>query len=153
VLSIAVTTFTVISGCFQPGQAKVVMGPTPLGRTSSFMIEIREKGEGRYARQHVAISRQSCWGLKGAGHKVFTYVEYRAVSGVFQNIGPPPPLSHTRRAVRGVGVNILEDARARHWIGLFLRGWVILVAGGRKTYKEWAMACTPAFINGAGNIY
>jgi hypothetical protein len=51
------------------------------------------------------------------------------VSGVFQNIGPPPPpLStqrvcpppsnrvHTRRALRGWGVNILEDAR--HWIGL-----------------------------------
>ncbi len=25
-------------------------------------------------------------------HKVLTYVEYRAVSGVFQNIDPPPPL-------------------------------------------------------------
>jgi hypothetical protein len=24
-------------------------------------------------------------------HKVLTYVEYRAVSGVFQNIEPPPP--------------------------------------------------------------
>ncbi len=59
-------------------------------------------------------------------------VEHRAVSGVFQNIDPPPPLHpvsvssprpapkaggvHTRRAVRGWGVNILEDAR--HWIGL-----------------------------------
>ncbi len=29
-----------------------------------------------------------------AGHKVLTYVEYRAVSGVFQNIDPPPPLHH-----------------------------------------------------------
>jgi hypothetical protein len=52
------------------------------------------------------------------------------VSGVFQNIGPPPPLLlanvcppphqrggvHTRRAVRGWGFIILEDAR--HWIGL-----------------------------------
>jgi hypothetical protein len=61
------------------------------------------------------------------------------VSGVFQNIDPHPPLRpasvssprtkgvgvpyqwhqwgvHTRRAVRGRGVNILEDAR--HWIGL-----------------------------------
>jgi hypothetical protein len=51
------------------------------------------------------------------GHKVLTYVEYRAVSGVFQNIDPPPPLHpasvssprtkgggvHTRRAVRGWG--------------------------------------------------
>jgi hypothetical protein len=63
-------------------------------------------------------------------HKVLTYVEYRAVSGVFQNIDPPPPSPpsdcvlpphqrrevNTRRAVRGWGVNILEDAR--HWIGL-----------------------------------
>jgi hypothetical protein len=70
-------------------------------------------------------------------HKVLTYVEYRAMSGVFQNIenidpSPPSPPSecvlppprtqggeggtHTRRAVRGVGVNILEDAR--HRIGL-----------------------------------
>ncbi len=65
-------------------------------------------------------------------HKVLTYVESRAVSVVFQNIDPPPPLHpasvssprtkgggggvHTRRAVRGWGVNILEAAR--HWIGL-----------------------------------
>ncbi len=66
-------------------------------------------------------------------HKVLTYEEYRAVSGVFRTIDPPPPLHpasvsylppappkagniHTRRAVRGCGVNILEDAR--HWIGL-----------------------------------
>jgi hypothetical protein len=28
-------------------------------------------------------------------HKVLTYVEYRAVSGVFQNIDPPTPLSHS----------------------------------------------------------
>ncbi len=52
------------------------------------------------------------------------------MSGVFQNIDPPPPPHpasvsyprakggwvHTRRAVRGWWVNILEDAR--HWIGL-----------------------------------
>jgi hypothetical protein len=61
-------------------------------------------------------------------------VQYRAVSGVFQNKDPPPPLHpasvsspppppkaggtllHSRRAVSGWGVNILEDAR--HWIGL-----------------------------------
>jgi hypothetical protein len=51
-------------------------------------------------------------------HKVvITYVEYRAVSDVFQNIDPPPPSPpsecvlppnqrrgvHTRRTVRGVG--------------------------------------------------
>jgi hypothetical protein len=59
-----------------------------------------------------------------------TYVEYRAVSGVFQNIDPPPPLHpanvssprtkgggvHTRQVLRGWGVNILEHTR--HRIGL-----------------------------------
>ncbi len=65
-------------------------------------------------------------------HKVLIYVEYRSVSGVFQNIDPPlHPASvssprtkgggegytvHTRRAVRGWVVNILKDAR--HWTGL-----------------------------------
>jgi hypothetical protein len=53
-------------------------------------------------------------------HKLLTYVEYRAVSSVFQNIDPPPtsPPSecvltphqrrrvHTRQAVRGVGGSI-----------------------------------------------
>ncbi len=41
-------------------------------------------------------------------HKVLTYIEYRAVSGVFRTIDPPPPIHpasvsfprHTRRAVR-----------------------------------------------------
>jgi hypothetical protein len=51
--------------------------------------------------------------LLGCNHKVLTSVEYRAVSGVFQNIDPPPPLhpasvssprtKGTRRAVRGWG--------------------------------------------------
>ncbi len=63
-------------------------------------------------------------------HKVLTYIEYRTVSGVFRTIDPPPPLHpasvssprtkgggvHIRRAVRGWGVNISEDAR--HWISL-----------------------------------
>jgi hypothetical protein len=63
-------------------------------------------------------------------HKVLTYEEYRAVTGVFQNIDPhplstqrvcPPPAPkaggvHTRRAVRGWRVKILQDAR--HRIGL-----------------------------------
>jgi hypothetical protein len=68
-------------------------------------------------------------------HKVLTYVEYRAVSGVFRTINPPTPSPpsecvlpgggaptkggegvHTRRAVRGWGVNISEDAR--YWIDL-----------------------------------
>jgi hypothetical protein len=63
-------------------------------------------------------------------HKVLIYIEYRAVSGVFQPIDPPPHLPlvsvssprtkgggvHTRRAMR-VGVNSSEDAS--HWIGLY----------------------------------
>ncbi len=63
-------------------------------------------------------------------HKVLTYIEYRALSGVFRNIDPPPPhrpasvytppLWWGRKThslgVRGWGVNSLEDAR--HWIGL-----------------------------------
>jgi hypothetical protein len=61
---------------------------------------------------------------------ILTYVEYRAVSDVFQNIDPPPPLhlasvSSPRTKGRGYtlarwwggwGVNILEDAS--HRIGL-----------------------------------
>ncbi len=64
--------------------------------------------------------------LECPAHKVLTYIEYRAVSGVFRINDPPPPLPrtkgggvHTRRAVRGNGgggVNISEDAR--HLIGL-----------------------------------
>ncbi len=60
-------------------------------------------------------------------HKVLTYVEYRAVSDVFQNIDPPSPpsVSSPRTKGRGYtltgrrggwGVNILEDAS--HRIGL-----------------------------------
>jgi hypothetical protein len=59
----------------------------------------------------------------GPAHKVLTYIEYRAVSGVFRTIDPPTPLPLTsvsflppHRAARGWGINILEDAR--HWIGL-----------------------------------
>jgi hypothetical protein len=65
--------------------------------------------------------------LQRSHQKVLTYVEYRAESGVFQILTPSAPSEcvlpphqrggvHTRRAVRGWGVNILEDAR--HWIGL-----------------------------------
>jgi hypothetical protein len=68
-------------------------------------------------------------------HKVLTYVEYRALSGVFQNIDPPPPFhpaSVSSPLTKGAGgytlagrwggVNILEDAR--HWIG---PGWPLTV--------------------------
>jgi hypothetical protein len=48
---------------------------------------------------------------RGKGYtKVLTYVEYRAVSCVFQNIDPPPP------SPASGGVNILEDHS--HRIGL-----------------------------------
>jgi hypothetical protein len=46
--------------------------------------------------------------LLSRAHKVLTYVEYRAVSDVFQNNDPPLSTQrvgggHTRRAVRGWG--------------------------------------------------
>jgi hypothetical protein len=71
-------------------------------------------------------------GNNSLANKVLTYVEYRAVSGVFQNIDPHPPsppsecvlprskgggVGGTRsRGAGGGGVNIFEDAR--HWFGL-----------------------------------
>jgi hypothetical protein len=68
-------------------------------------------------------------------YKVLTYIEYRAVSGVFRTIGPQPPLHpasvstppppHQKGgytlAVRwggGGGVNISVSEDATHWIGL-----------------------------------
>jgi hypothetical protein len=60
-----------------------------------------------------------------AAQSTYIYVEYRAVSGVFQNIDPPPsegvlPPHHRRGGGYTLagrwGVNILEDAR--HWTGL-----------------------------------
>ncbi len=63
-----------------------------------------------------------------AGRKVLTYIEYRAVSGVFRTIDPPPPPPPTQRVCpppargggytlggrwggAGGGVNISEDSR------------------------------------------
>jgi hypothetical protein len=59
-----------------------------------------------------------------------THVEYRAVSGVFQNIDHPPPLPlasvssppNTHRAVMGWAVNSSEDAR--HCSVLYSTLWV-----------------------------
>ncbi len=59
--------------------------------------------------------------------QIITFIEYRALSGVFRTIDPPPPptsphrecvplLHQMRGAMGGWGVNISEDAR--HWIGL-----------------------------------
>ncbi len=50
-------------------------------------------------------------------HKVLTYVEYRAVSGVFQNIDPPPPLhpaSVSSPRTKGGGV---QHSPGGEWIG------------------------------------
>jgi hypothetical protein len=62
-------------------------------------------------------------------HKVLTYIEYRAVSGVFRTIDPPPPLHpasvsspptkggggiHTRRAV-SVGGQYIRRRQTLDW--------------------------------------
>ena len=65
-------------------------------------------------------------------HKVLTYIEYRAVSGVFRNFDPPPPSPPSECVLPplqrrgntlagwwggwGVNINILEDSS--HRIGL-----------------------------------
>jgi hypothetical protein len=70
--------------------------------------------------------------------KVLTYVEYRVVSGVFQNIDSLPTLHpasvsshctkgggvHTHQGGEGGGVNILEDAR--HWRDIGLVSYSII---------------------------
>ncbi len=69
-------------------------------------------------------------GMFGLYNKLLTYIEYRAVSGVFLTIDPPPPLDPSKWSSPrtegggytlagrwgGGGVNISEDAR--HWIDL-----------------------------------
>jgi hypothetical protein len=55
----------------------------------------------------------------GFTHKVFTYVEYRAVSDVFQNIDPPSPLLlasvSSPRTVRGVGGQYFGRRQPEDW--------------------------------------
>ncbi len=77
------------------------------------------------ARREVQISQ-----VLAISQSTYTYVEYRAVSDVFQNIDPPPgppsppsecvlpphQSTHSPGGEGGVGVNILEDAS--HRIGL-----------------------------------
>jgi hypothetical protein len=52
-------------------------------------------------------------------HKVLTDIEYRAVSGVFRTIDPPPPLhpasvsSSPTKGGEGIGVYGLTDGRGR----------------------------------------
>jgi hypothetical protein len=79
-------------------------GKFPLGRflmmstreeETTFNIHIPQKGTylleiGRIATTTFQIV--SVWNCMGTFHKVLTYLEYRAVSDVFQNIDPHPPL-------------------------------------------------------------
>jgi hypothetical protein len=73
-----------------------------------------EKNPGYYS-----FCNRKIFSFELSEHKVLTYIKYRAVSGVFRTIDPPPPLhpasvssprtkggggGHTRRAVRGGGV-------------------------------------------------
>jgi hypothetical protein len=82
---------------------KIRNGPIDWGKL------IHEKTLSRKSRDTVPLN-----------HKVLTYIEYIAVSGVFRTIDPPPPLPlasassprtkglvytlHTRRAMRGWGL-------------------------------------------------
>ncbi len=83
-------------------------------------------------------------------HKVLTYIDYRAVSDVFQTIDPPTPSPPSecvlppapRRWVGrytlagrwgGGGVNISEDAR--HWIGLLHYNPSTLITNKKKIWK------------------
>ncbi len=43
-------------------------------------------------QHHVSVNSARQREREGSEHKVITYIEYRAVSGVFQTIEPPPPL-------------------------------------------------------------
>jgi hypothetical protein len=106
----------------------------PVSAGPSMLYDVTEPVHVQHARQ-IVQQESGCHAVKsitlsdkrkGYRHKVLTYVEYRAVSGVFQNINPPPPLHPpsvssprtkgrgytplTRRAVGRWGVNILEDA-------------------------------------------
>ncbi len=96
-------------------------------RTFSFRITLKLR-----CYLHVKIIAETVMIINGQRHKVLTYIEYRAVSGVFRTIDPPPPLHPAsvssprtkgggytlagRWGGGGEGVNISEDAR--HWIGL-----------------------------------
>ncbi len=93
---------------------------------------------------HELFSQRCPW---GDPQKVLTYIEYRAVSGVFRTIYPPPPLHptsvssprtkgrgvHTCRAVRGWGgVNISEDAL--HWMASYS---IIPLRGPQTVLHVW----------------
>ncbi len=88
-----------------------------------------------------------CTLSKGRKHKVFTYIEYRAVSGVYRTIDPPTPLHpaivssprtkggglQTRRTVRGWG----SIFRKTPDIGLASYGIIPLRSGAWSKYPRW----------------
>jgi hypothetical protein len=53
------------------------------------------------------------------GHKVLTYVEYRTVSGVFQNIDLPPPVHPTSVSSPRTGHKVLTYIEYRAVSGVF----------------------------------
>jgi hypothetical protein len=126
----------------QPSLKNVLWREGTLSRTICWRAPSRRWKSGSLSRlEPCKLSNRSA--VTG-NHKELTYVEYRAVSGVFQNVDPPPPLHpasvssprtkrgiHTRRAVRGWGVNILEDAR--HRIGLLQYNLSTPAAGNHLT--------------------
>ncbi len=111
------------------------------GSPHSFCLLFGSWGKGRRGGGPV-FKQTVAWEQRGRVqvgyyHKVLTCVEYRAVSGVFQNSDPPPPLHpasvssprtkggargvHTRRAVRGVGSGVgYYNKRKGEWLA---RGW------------------------------
>jgi hypothetical protein len=121
-----ISLFIIISHCCQPkGLASFSIYYGLRGESRTIWIP----GLEQLFPAIYATKKHRCFEISRT-HKVLTYIEYRAVSGVFRTINPPPPLHpasvssprtkgegvHTRWAVRGWRVNISEDAR--HWIGL-----------------------------------
>ncbi len=102
-------------------------------------------------------------------HKVLTYVEYRAVSGVFRTIDSPPPLNPANvscppapkaggytlagRWGGGGGVNIFEDAR--HWIGHLQYNLSTTQPHDKIFYfsQYHAMSCSSKAGKGSGRLW
>ncbi len=72
--------------------------PSPASECVSPWFQVGGEGEhplaGEGARgEPIRTTKEKAWHSRYRMiHKVLTHVEYRAVSGVFQNIDPPPPL-------------------------------------------------------------
>ncbi len=110
--------------------------------------------------------------LNGLHHKVLTYIEYRAVSGVFRTIDSPPPLHpasvssprskgggvgwggtvHTRRAVRSWGSIFRKTPNiglASYCI-ISLRAALSLSLFRRRIPLPIAPACHPSLVSPQG---